>query len=175
MDIQTLRKSNYFKLLNPKETFCTTLIVQEDVKIGNLRLVRNAILLWDRGNLMYCEKFPDTYKGANPFLEVWFYNWDANFWECYRERGLYQRVFWDIYQKGGHKRIHIKQEYTVREYAEMMKHDRRHKRSGGGQIDNKHSITDYDCCYSPQMRAGHVEGYTAYMPYGTGKNQYSHA
>lgn len=174
MNQKMLRESKYFKLLNPKETRCTTMIVQEAVKIGNLQLVRNAVLLWDKGDLMYVERFPCKYAGKNPFLEVWHYNWTANFWECYTERGRYSRIFWETHVKGGRKKIAGTRDYTQAEYAELMKHDRRHKR-GTGQREYTQAITDYDCVGCPQMRAGHVEGYTAYMPYGTGKNQYSHA
>lgn len=174
MNHQMLRESRYFKLLNPRETRCTTLIVQENVKIGNLQLLKNAVLIWDKGDLMYCEKFPKEYKGKNPFLEVWHYDWSANFWECYQERGYYPRMFWDTHCAGGRKRINIPQEYTVREYAELMKHDRRHKR-GTGQREFTQAMTDYDCVHCPQMRAGHVEGYTAYMPYGDKEWQYRNA
>lgn len=174
MNMQMLRESRYFKLLNPKETACTTLIVQEDVKIGNLRLVRNAVMLWDKGDLMYVERFPRKYAGKSPFLEVWHYDWNANFWECYTERGRYPRIFWETHVKGGRKKIAGTRDYSMQEYEELMKHDRRHKHANG-QREYVNAITDYDCVGCPQMRARHVEGYTAYMPYGSREWQYQHA
>ena len=34
-------------------------------------------------------------------------------------------------------------------YNNLMKHPRKHKRSSGGQIEHKHSITDYECTKNP--------------------------
>lgn len=48
---------------------------------------------------------------------------------------------------------------------------RRHKSGSGGRLPATNTITDYDCVGSAQMRAGHVEGYPAYMPYGDGKQR----
>ena len=160
----------YLKKLNCSVTaFC----VQEPVEFGHKKLRKNGVLIWHKKRLVYCEKFPRGYKGKNPTLEVWEYDFLSNTWEDYPEKSDYSRMLWELHVAGGQKKV--KYDMSAEDYAQLMKHDRRHKHSGGGQFDYVNAITDYDCVGCPQMRAGHVEGYTAYMPYGSKEWQYQHA
>lgn len=150
----------------------TAFVVEKNVSIGGKTLYKNGILIWDKGTLAYCDRFPRNYKGGNPWLEVSFYDFQFNYWETYNDKSEFSRKLYAIWTAGGYKKTQPELEF--REYEKLMKHDRRHKRAQG-QRDNVRAITDYDCAHCPQMRAGHVEGYHAYMPYGSSKNQYAHA
>lgn len=150
----------------------TAYVVQREVTIGDKRLLRNGVLIWDKGVLAYCDCFPRNFKGSNPWLKVSFYDFQFNYWETYTDRSEVSKKLFAIWQAGGYKTS--KAELNERDCVELMKHERLHKR-GTGQREYVEAITDYDCAHSPGMRAGHIEGYTAYMPYGTRKNQYAHA
>lgn len=147
----------------------TAYVCRDSYAWGNLHMVKNALVIWVEGNLVYCEDFPANYAGKSPMLKVWYWNFKWNVWECVTERSRYTQGLYAIWCNGGCKKTGI--EY---DYASLMKHDRRHKRASG-QREYVNAITDYDCVGCPQMRAKHVEGYTAYMPYGDGEYRTKHA
>jgi len=161
--------NEYFKKL---PCSITAFVVQKSVTIGGKTLHKNGLLIWDKKVLAYADRFPRNFKGKNPWLEVSFYDFQYNCWETYNDKSEFSYKLYQIWLAGGLKKTRPELEFN--EYVELMKHDRRHKKAQG-QREYVNAITDYDCVHCPAMRAGHVEGYTAYMPYGSRENQYMHA
>ena len=77
----------------------------------------------------------------NGKLEVFYYEpfgkWKRDFL-----RNDYTKIMYDYYCKGKQKSRHINCE-------QLMKHDRVHKKGGGGKISPTQIVTDYECAKVP--------------------------
>lgn len=137
--------------------FPVYVVQAESVSFGGRTLRKNGLLIWYRGEMVYCDRFPRKYAGNNPMLEVCYYDFDFEAWgDTYAEKSMYTKLLWAVWRSGGYKKVQ-----APNNYEELMKHDRRHKR-GSGQREITATITDYDCCHTPCMRPGrwgHIEGY----------------
>ena len=63
-------------------------------------------------------------------------------WKRVLLRNEHTRIMYDYYCKGKHKSFNINCE-------ELMKHERAHKKGGGGKISPTQIVTDYECAKVP--------------------------
>jgi hypothetical protein len=140
--------------------FPVYVVEDTSASFGGKMFKRNALIVWYKGEMVYCNRFPRNYAGNNPMLEVCYYDFDFQCWmEAEPAKNMYTKLLWAVWRSGGYKKT--SHEINSADCAELMKHDRRHKR-GSGQREITTTITDYDCCHTPSMRPGrwgHIEGY----------------
>ena len=102
----------------------------------------NSIVLYlDNKTELICTNFHQSRK--NP-LRVYCYTPTEKKWTIKFLKGNYKEIMWDYYRKC--ERKHRKHKVN---YAEMMKHDRKHKSGGGGSLIYNGSVTDYECTKIP--------------------------
>ena len=77
----------------------------------------------------------------NGKLEV-FYHEPFGKWKRDFLRNDYTKIMYDYYCKGKQKSCHIN-------CKQLMKHDRVHKKGGGGKISPTQIVTDYECAKVP--------------------------
>lgn len=77
----------------------------------------------------------------NGKLEVFCYE-PFGKWKCLLLRNEYTKIMYDYYCKGKRKK-------TFCNYEELMKHERVHKKGGGGKISPTQIVTDYECAKEP--------------------------
>ena len=101
--------------------------------------MNSVILHIDNGTDFVCTNFKQSRKKP---LQVYCYiekKWVITFL-----KGNYKEIMWDYYRK-------CERKYKIRKgnYANMMKHNRKHKSGGGGSRINNRSVTDYECTNNP--------------------------
>ena len=101
--------------------------------------MNSVILHIDNGTDFVCTNFKQSRKKP---LQVYCYiekKWVITFL-----KGNYKEIMWDYYRK-------CERKYKIRKgnYANMMKHNRKHKSGGGGTRINNRSVTDYECTNNP--------------------------
>lgn len=79
-------------------------------------------------------------------LEMFCYLPKQGKWVITHDNNEYTELIWTCYRNN---KVKHKRKESMNTYKHMMKHDRKHKRSSGGQIEHKHSITDYECTKNP--------------------------
>lgn len=77
----------------------------------------------------------------NGKLEVFCYE-PFKKWKRVFLRNKYTKIMYDYYCKGKQKKSHIN-------CIQLMKHDRVHKKGGGGKISPTQIVTDYECRKEP--------------------------
>lgn len=77
----------------------------------------------------------------NGKLEVFCYK-PFEKWERVYLRNNYTKIMYDYYCKGSRKKSHIN-------CKQLMKHNRVHKKGGGGKISPTQIVTDYECTKNP--------------------------
>lgn len=77
----------------------------------------------------------------NGKLEVFCYQ-PFGKWEKIFLRNGYTKIMYDYYCKGKHKSPHVN-------CKQLMKHNRVHKKGGGGKISSTQIVTDYECSNHP--------------------------
>lgn len=113
----------------------TELIHNKEFRMGSI------ILQLDNKMILICNKFSHSRK-YNLELTVWLPT--EKKWCRTYAKNKYTEMMWDYYRKHQQKRNH-----DFRKYENMMRHDRRHKGSGGGSRIYNGSITDYECTNNP--------------------------
>lgn len=118
-----------YKVLN------TEILHNKEFRMGSI------ILQLDNKMILVCNNFNHSRK-HNLELIVWLPT--EKKWVRTYAKNQYTEMMWDYYRKHQQKRSHY-----FRKYENMMKHDRRHKGSGGGSRIYNGSITDYECSKNP--------------------------
>lgn len=139
----------------------------ESVSWGGRTLKRNALIVWYKKDMVYCDHFPKGYKGTNPMLKVNYYDFDFQVWnDAYVERSAYTKVLYAVWKREGQKKI--RPSLDEHDYVELMKHDHVCK-NGTGQKDRVHTISDDEYLFRPSGRGagtgryGRPEGMWATM------------
>lgn len=103
--------------------------------------MNSVVLRLDNGIVFVCTNFKQSRK--NP-LKVYCYIPEEKKWAITFLKHKYKNIMWDYHRKNQKKKSksHIN-------YANMMKHDRKHKSGGGGSLIHNRSITDYECRKNP--------------------------
>ena len=73
----------------------------------------------------------------NGKLEVFCYK-PSGKWKCFLLRNDYTKIMYGYYCKGKHKK-------SFCNFEELMKHERVHKKGGGGKISPTQIVTDDEC------------------------------
>lgn len=110
--------------------------------IHEKRFPANTIVLTlDNKTKLLCWKFNHSRKQK---LELYVWLPIEKKWVITYARNRYTEIIWDYYREHQKKKDskHIN-------YANMMKHDRKHKSGGGGSRICNNSITDYECTKNP--------------------------
>lgn len=118
-------------------------IVNEETIIHGLRIPKHAILLIpDTGTIIVSWKFHQKRENK---LEVLCYSKKENKWYRFHEKNEYTEIMWNERRK---HRKDLQEEYI--NYAYIMKHDRKHKKGGGGtRLTRSNTVTDYECTSRP--------------------------
>lgn len=117
------------KIIMPYET-----IKDKDIPMDSIVMYLNNKMI------LVCMNFNHSRK-QNLELFAWLPLEDK--WVKTYAKNKYTEIMWDYYRKHQQKRNkHIN-------YAKMMKHDRKHKHSGGGSRIYNGNITDYECSNNP--------------------------
>lgn len=102
----------------------------------------SIVLELDNKIILVCSNFKHSKKQP---LEIYVYMPDKKKWGKTTMMNEYTETMWRFYRKNQPK---VKRKYSGN-YAEMMKHDRKHKHAGGGSLIYDGSITDYECTKEP--------------------------
>jgi hypothetical protein len=120
-------------------------IAYSNTYVKNRLIYRDSVILYlDDGKILVSNDFghPRTEK-----LEVHTWNPSLKRWEKMRQKNAYTEILWNLHREETRKNRHKKPDNT--DYAQMMRHDRRHKNGGGGSRDFVGAITDYECTKNP--------------------------
>lgn len=104
--------------------------------------MNSVILQLDNGTGLVCTNFKQSRKLP---LQVYCYLPTEKKWTIMLLKGECKEIMWDYYRKCEHKN-------RIRKgnYAQLMRHDRKHKKSGGGSgISRMQTVTDYECTKNP--------------------------
>lgn len=107
--------------------------------IGNREIPINTIVMYFYDIIVLCDDFHHSRKDK---LKVRIYS--KGKWYNARIKNQYSEMLWDYYRK-----TQKRPKRDGKNYAQMMRHDRYHKKSGGGSIIYNGSITDYECTKNP--------------------------
>ncbi len=99
--------------------------------------IGTIILSLDNGNKIACYNF-HSIKGK---LEIFTYK-PFGKWKREFARNEYTKIIYDCHRKENRRNNNI-------DYEKLMKHDRVHKKGGGGKISPSCTITDYECTNNP--------------------------
>ena len=77
----------------------------------------------------------------NGKLEVFYYK-PSGKWKRTFLRNEHTKIMYDYYCKGKRKKSYCN-------FEELMKHERVHKKGGGGKISPTQIVTDYECAKEP--------------------------
>lgn len=103
--------------------------------------MNSIIFTSDNGTQLVCSDFRQSRK-----QELRLYVWlpAEKKWVITHAKNEYTEMIWDYYRKYEHKHRIRKGNYNA-----FMRHDRKHKRSGGGSKNNDKVFTDYECTKNP--------------------------
>ena len=122
--------------------------------IYDITIPANCVIYNDTSErtLYICPHFPDyAGKPENVNLRVIWYDYEMHtigtttLKNCDASIALFEA--WKSASMPHARRI--RRNITMRDYENMMKHDRRHKGGGGGSRIYNGSITDYECSSNP--------------------------
>lgn len=94
-----------------------------------LRLENNTILI--------CQNFRKTHNNS---VELFCYLPKEKKWVKTYANNKYTKIMFQYYQDNKPKRKRNKTNYV-----QLMRHDRKHKKGGGGKISHTQTVTDYEC------------------------------
>ena len=117
------------------------ILMSHEVIKGKEMPMNSIVLRLDNKVILVCSKFNHSRK-QNLELLVWLPT--QNKWVRTYAKNECTEMMWDYYRKHQQKKSH-----DFRKYENMMRHDRRHKGSGGGSRIYNGSITDYECTNNP--------------------------
>ena len=112
-----------------------------DIIHGKEFPMNSVVLRLDNGITLICTNFHQSRKKP---LKVHCYIIAEKKWGFAFLKGEYKEVMWDYYRKCERKHRIYKGNY-----ANLMRHDRKHKSGGGGKISHTQIVTDYECTKNP--------------------------
>ena len=102
----------------------------------------SVILQLNNGTELVCTNFRQSRKLP---LKVYCYLPQEKKWATTLLKGECKEIMWDYYRK-----CERKNRIRKGNYAQLMHHDRKHKKSGGGSsISRTQTVTDYECTKNP--------------------------
>lgn len=117
-----------------------TSIALRNTFIKGHEIPTNAIIFTHNEIILYCTDF--RHKRAKSLHIMKYDKVQDKFIPMVSKSKTLNDMLWTEYRKFERKhRKHINSSY--------LKHERKHKKSRGGQRDNIHTITDYECTKNP--------------------------
>ncbi len=122
----------------------TEYLLRETV-IHNRTVYRGSVILYlDNGIILVSTDFNHERKYK---LEMLCYLPSKRKWILTHDKNQYTDLMWDCYRKN---KVRHKKKESINKYKHMMKHERKHKRSSGGQrLGFSEVVTDYECTNNP--------------------------
>ena len=112
-------------------------LVYSEYRHGKQFPVNTIILRLDNKTELAISDF----RFQNGKLEVFCYK-PFGKWKKFYLRNNYTKIIYDYYCKGKRKSSNIN-------CKQLMKHERAHKKGGGGKISPTQIVTDYECAKEP--------------------------
>lgn len=115
-------------------------VARHNTFIFHQEIPANAIVYAENGIVLYCTDF--RHKRTLPLCVMVYDESLQKFTRRISRNKQFNDILWTEYRKFARKHKH-----TVD--PSYLKHERKHKKSGGGQRDHVHAITDYECAKNP--------------------------
>lgn len=103
-----------------------------------------VVLIMDGKTELVCSDFTHSRKGKMG-LYVWIPA--ENRWVTGYAQNEYTEIIW-AYHRKIQRRYQRKHRNHI-DYGSLMRHDRKHKKGGGGRIGSAQTVTDYECVKIP--------------------------
>lgn len=122
------------------------MVVKKNSKYKNHSIPVGSVLLQTENGIVYvCENF---HEQKDNFFRVWI--WNKKQWCYVLANNNYTDSMRKFYYEELRKRKRKTKTKSSSYYANLMKHDRRHKGSGSGQrLGFTGTVTDYECTKNP--------------------------